>query len=113
VSIFVERFVLPILATAMTGVIILNPFKWDVRQRIASAVAIIAIAYFVSHTMMLKRTETPPANLTVAPLTPVPPSITTGPVTTSGPDSPVVIGGGTVSLDTPPDKKKPPKGKKP
>lgn len=54
VPIFIERFVLPILATAMIAVIILNPLKLDLQQQISLAIAVIAFAYFVAHSVYKK-----------------------------------------------------------
>jgi len=49
--IFLERFVLPVLATSVITVILLNPFKWDWRQRTSLFVAVIALAYFVGYSL--------------------------------------------------------------
>jgi hypothetical protein len=46
-----ERYVLPICATVVFGLTILNPLKLDWQQRISMALAISAIAYFVGHTL--------------------------------------------------------------
>jgi hypothetical protein len=49
-----EKIVLPILATAVTILIFLNPIKFDWPQRISLFVAAIAFGYFVSHTLHLR-----------------------------------------------------------
>jgi hypothetical protein len=116
VSIFFERFVLPIFVAVIMGFVIFNPSKWDVRQRVSLGISIVAMAYFIGHSLTLKRTETPPSSLTTPPssvVAPSPKSITTGPVSTTGPQSPVVIGDGSVSYGTPAEKKKSSEGKKP
>jgi hypothetical protein len=56
-----ERYVLPICATVVFGLTILNPLKLDWQQRISLAIAISAIAYFVGHTLRKPVTvPTPP-----------------------------------------------------
>jgi len=51
VHLWLERYVLPICATVVFGLTILNPLKLDWQQRISLAIAISAIAYFVGHTL--------------------------------------------------------------
>lgn len=51
VPVFLERFILPALATVLIGVILLNPLKLDFQQQASLAIAVIAIAYFVGHTV--------------------------------------------------------------
>lgn len=46
-----ERYVLPICVAVVFGLTILNPFKFDWRQRISLAIGISALAYFVAHTI--------------------------------------------------------------
>lgn len=48
---WVERYLLPICAAIVFGLVILNPFKFDWPQRIALLVAISAFAYFLAHTV--------------------------------------------------------------
>jgi hypothetical protein len=48
---WLERFILPILATVVFGAIILNPFKFDRQQRLSLFLAICAAAYFLAHTI--------------------------------------------------------------
>jgi hypothetical protein len=50
VPIFLERFLLPILTAIMTGIILLNPFKFDMQQRFALGFCVVGLAYFVAHT---------------------------------------------------------------
>lgn len=58
---WLERYVLPICATVVFGLTILNPLKLDWQQRISLAIAISAIAYFVGHTLRKPVTvPTPP-----------------------------------------------------
>ena len=53
-----ERYVLPICATVVFGLTILNPLKLDWQQRTSMAIAITAIAYFIGHT--LRKPASPP-----------------------------------------------------
>jgi hypothetical protein len=60
--IFLERYVLPVLAAATIALIMTNPLSLDWSQRISVFVAVIALAYFASHTVHKrndKRGETP------------------------------------------------------
>ena len=50
-QLWLERYILPICATIVFGIIILNPFKFDWPQRLSLLVAISAFAYFVAHTI--------------------------------------------------------------
>ena len=51
---FFERFVLPVLATVVTGIVFLNPKKFDVSSRIALLVGVVAFAYLLSHQLHLR-----------------------------------------------------------
>jgi hypothetical protein len=51
VHLWLERYILPICATVVFGLTILNPLKLDWQQRISLAIAISALAYFVGHTI--------------------------------------------------------------
>lgn len=62
VPIFLERFILPALATVLIGVIVLNPFQFDRQQQFALAVAVVALAYFVGHTV--HKLNNPPKPIT-------------------------------------------------
>ncbi len=70
--IFLERFVLPVLATSVITVILFNPFKWDLQQRISAFVLVLALAYFVGHTLTKKKLETVPAAQQQVPSTSAP-----------------------------------------
>src|SRR5437867_1207275 len=60
VLLFVERFLLAILATVFVGLVVLNPLKFDWTQRITLGGCIVLGAYFVAHTA-LRMKETPKA----------------------------------------------------
>ncbi len=104
VPVFLERFILPALATVLIGVILLNPFKFDFQQQGALAIAVVALAYFVGHTVHLRNEATKPK---VAPALverqaePVQPQThVSGPATTSGNNSPAITGdGNSVTYD--------------
>jgi hypothetical protein len=77
--VFLERFVLPVLATAVITVIWLNPFRWDWQQRISLLLGVLFLAYFLGYTSY-KSTRT-----TASPRK-------TGDAATSAPNSPAVTG---------------------
>ncbi len=58
--VFLERFILPVLAAALIGIIILNPFKLDVHQQVSLGIAVVALAYFVGHTVYRSNTPVKP-----------------------------------------------------
>lgn len=96
--VFLERFAIPALATALIGVIVLNPFKLDWQRQIALAIATIALAYFFGSTVhqFNQRNKTPPS----APVSALP---ETRPeslhASTTGSNSPVVQNNsGTVNI---------------
>lgn len=51
VSVFLERFVLPIFATVVVLIAVTNPMGFDNTQRITGALALIFAAYFAAHTV--------------------------------------------------------------
>lgn len=51
VPLWVERYIIPILAAVVVGLVILNPLKLDWPQRISLLVALSAFAYFLAHTI--------------------------------------------------------------
>ncbi len=55
---FLEQFVLPVLAGLVIAVIVLNPFKFDLKQQVALGIVTIALAYFVGHTAYIAREKT-------------------------------------------------------
>ena len=98
-SVFLERFVLPILAAVVMGVIMLNPLKFDWHQRISLLIAVVAFAYFVGRTIHVGHaTHQQPPSVAV----PAGPSHTSGSATTTGNNSPANTGdGNTITIDTP------------
>ena len=52
VALFIERFLLAILATVFFGLVVLNPLKFDWTQRITLGGCIVLGAYFVAHTAL-------------------------------------------------------------
>ena len=57
VPIFLERFILPVLAAGLIAVIVLNPFKLDGHRRVALLVVVIGLAYFVARTIQITGKE--------------------------------------------------------
>jgi hypothetical protein len=64
VPVYLEKYLLPILATITTGIVLLNPMKFDIPSRIALFIAISAFAFLISHQLHLRnetiRTGTAP-----------------------------------------------------
>jgi hypothetical protein len=64
--IFLERFVLPCLATLLAGGIVINQMKLDWSQQVSLGIATIALAYFAGHTVYKKAavvSPTPPTSI--------------------------------------------------
>jgi hypothetical protein len=75
---FFERFVLAVLVGALVTGIFVNPLKFDNWQRVSLAIAIIAAAFFISHTLEKTRAkdevvDIPEATLGVPPPSAAPP----------------------------------------
>jgi len=85
--IFVERFVLAILAFVVTGVCILNPWKWDWQQRISLGLAIVSFAYFLGHTYSRNNSVAPQSSVTQATSPATEPNQKTGNATANGKNS--------------------------
>ena len=92
VPVFLEKIVLPILATAVITVILLNPFRLDRPQRISLLVIVLATGYLIGHTLHKQKLESakPPAPAIEAPRK-------SGDATTSGSNSPANTGNGNTS----------------
>jgi hypothetical protein len=58
VDIWLERFVLALLATAFLSLVILNVMKFDITQRVTLGISIAAFSYFVGHTIKVTRSQT-------------------------------------------------------
>lgn len=112
--VFLERFVLPVLAATLITVIIVNPLKMDWQQRTALIVAVVAVAYFVGHTLQRGKGPTSPQTAITA-TAPTPLSKPSGDATTSGNASPAVTGNeNTIKYQNEaPPKKKPANGSNP
>jgi hypothetical protein len=54
VPIFLERFLLPLLAGVVILIAVTNPMGFDLTQRITGAVALLCAAYFIAHTVYKK-----------------------------------------------------------
>ena len=55
VQVWLERFVLALLSASFLSLVILNPMKFDLAQRITLGIAIVAFSYFVGHTIYITR----------------------------------------------------------
>jgi hypothetical protein len=66
VSVFLEKFLLPTSSALVVLFLVTNPMKFDWTQRITGGLAIILVAYFVSHTLQKEKA----AQLVAAPSTP-------------------------------------------
>ena len=49
--IFIERFILPVAAALIVMLLVTNPMNFDTTQRITGGLAIVFIAWFLSHTL--------------------------------------------------------------
>jgi hypothetical protein len=88
--VFLEKFVLPVLAAAVIAVIAINPLKLDWQQRISLSVGVLGLAWFAARTVYLNSRFEPPVNSPVAtsPVIAVPTSPTSN--QTFGPQSPII-----------------------
>lgn len=114
VPIFLERFVLPILA-ALIGIIVINTIKLDLQQRVSLSLCIVCLAYFVSHSIQKNKASDEPA--TVQPATVQPPIVQpvapTGDAVTNGDQSVANTGSGnTIVVNPSPTKTPLPKTRK-
>jgi hypothetical protein len=87
--VFLERFVLPVLAGSIIAIIVLNPFKLDWQQRLSLAVGVLALAYFVGHTIHKSKSG---MDQVAAPAVQAPAK--SGDAKTTGDQSPAVTGNG-------------------
>jgi hypothetical protein len=87
--VFLERFVLPILAAIVMGVCMLNPWKWDWNQRISLGLSMIFLAYFFAYTSYQSKSET-----AKTPAVPAQAPRISGDARTSGDNSPANTGDG-------------------
>lgn len=113
--VFIERFLLPLLVSIVVLFTISNVFKLDWHQRVSFALAVLFLAYFISHTVHKKAKADP----RLPELTSVPPesrqqqssavgTATTHPQSTqstSGNMSPLIHGSGNKVVINPPDRK--------
>lgn len=88
--VFVEKIVLPVLAAVVMGLILLNPLKFDWPQRISLFIAVVAVAYFLSHTLHLRSESLRLSQQ--APISTPARDQSTGNAATTGTKSPAVTG---------------------
>jgi hypothetical protein len=97
VPVFLEKFVLPLLAAAFIGVILLNPFKLDWQQQLSLAIAVVALAYFFAHSVhKTNRIQLPaPVGQPQANTPTEPPSCPPGTASSTGPAT--AVGSGNIA----------------
>jgi hypothetical protein len=101
VPVFLERFVLPILATLAVGVCVFNPWKWDWNQRISLFLGVAFFAYFFAYTSHHSKGK---MTNSTAPVIEAPHK--TGDATATGDHSVANTGNGnTINESSPPEKK--------
>lgn len=64
VPLFLERFVLPMLVVGCAALLMTNPMKFDVTQRLTLGAALFFLAYFTAHTAWKSREPKPIADRT-------------------------------------------------
>src|ERR1051326_2169401 len=67
VPIFLERYLLPMVAALTVLVVVTNPMSLDLNQRITGGAVVVLVAYFVSHTAykMNQPAKSPPKDETL------------------------------------------------
>jgi hypothetical protein len=110
VPVFLEKFLLPVLVTVGSAILVVNPMKFDWQSRISLFVGLLAIGYFVSHQLHLRnealRAGTPPPSSSASPIQ------ISGPASTSGDQSPAITGDGNKTQYSKPVKEEPSDDKK-
>ena len=61
---WIERYLIPICAVIVFGLVILNPLKFDWQQRLSLLIAISVFAYFLAHTVHKPKAGSPPPVVT-------------------------------------------------
>lgn len=102
---FAEKVLLA-LVVPLIVLILGNPVTFDLQQRISGIIALLAVGYFLAHSLQ-KRTETQNVSPPSVQSTPAPGATSvSGPAVTSGPDSPAVSGSGNTITYGPREAKK-------
>jgi hypothetical protein len=91
VPVFGEKFILPVLATMVTAVVLLNPMKWDWQSRAALFIGVTAIAFLLSHQIHM-RNEAIRTGTATSGTNQTQPAHLSGPASTSGDCSPAITG---------------------
>lgn len=75
VPVFIERYLLAILATATFVLLVIDPMKFDRTQKVTFGIAALAFAYFLAHTVHLSNqaSKTPTSELATPTPPPTPP----------------------------------------
>jgi hypothetical protein len=101
-TIFIERYLLPVTAGLTLLIITTNPMKFDWRQRISGGLALVLASYFFAHTSEIwnrKAAPAPQESTAPGPPAAVPPTRQSGPATTFGDHSPANTGDGNTFSD--------------
>lgn len=108
--VFLERFLLAVLAGAVITLVMLNALKLDWHQRIALLVILLAAAYLIGYTVQKTKPPATPATDTTSPMNAEHPAAPSGPASTQGDQSPAVTGNDNFITygPTPPRKQKKP-----
>ncbi|MFH1185446.1 MAG: hypothetical protein V1755_10475 [Chloroflexota bacterium] len=69
VPIFLERFILAVLATVAVGVFMVNPLQWDRTQQVGAVIVIIGVALFVAGTVYRMNKSARPGSTKAEPTT--------------------------------------------
>ena len=107
VLLFADKVVLAAVVPLLV-LLVANPMNLDRPQQASAAITILAIGYFVAHTIeKTNAAKIPPGPTTLQ----QPASTSSGPATTEGDHSPAVTGNGnSFRYETPPPPKKKPMG---
>ncbi len=82
---FVEKSLIPICATGFVALVLVNPMRFDWKQRVSISVTIMSFAYFLSHSIDIRRAKEVQS-------TPVPQTPVVIQQKTTGPGSPAIQG---------------------
>ncbi|MGD1091482.1 MAG: hypothetical protein ABSB35_05740 [Bryobacteraceae bacterium] len=93
-SLFIERYLLPITAALTVLLITTNPMKFDWTQRITGGLALVLASYFFAHTVQLKNRVAPAEPIESGVPAAAPQVHQSGPATTLGDNSPANTGDG-------------------
>jgi len=82
---FIEKFLIPLCTTGFVALVLVNPMHFDRKQRISLSIVIVAFAYFLGHSIDIRRPNEVQS-------TPMPQSPAVIQQKTTGPGSPAIQG---------------------